>query len=239
MPSSQEANILSIAFDRSPFFPPVTDLLRELDKAGFFSHGLLIGSWPMLAYSVHFTLPYGLATNDIDFAVDNAVKVPATGGETIPEILERLGYTAVHDYSGIEAFLQGTFEVEFITHRRGGEAPPAIVIPPWKVSAQPLPFIDLLFIRPAQVGIEDFKIRIPSPEALMLHKLIVAQRRTGRDEDAKRAKDLEQCSVLAEVVNVDEVRRIVKEYCLSKDARKAMLASCSAIGLSPETLGVL
>lgn len=90
----------------------------------------------MVIYTLHFTLPYGLTTNDIDFAVDNAVKIPATVGETIPEVMERLGYTAVHDYSGIETFLQGTFEVEFITHRRGGKAPPSIVIPPWKVSAR-------------------------------------------------------------------------------------------------------
>jgi hypothetical protein len=109
MPSSPEDKFLNIAFKKSPFLQPVTDLLREMDGAGFFSHGLLIGSWPMLIYSEHFTLPYGLATNDIDFAVDNAVKVPATGGETIPQILERLGYIAVQDYSGIETFLQGTF----------------------------------------------------------------------------------------------------------------------------------
>ena len=63
---------MKIVFEKSPFLQPVTDLLREMDKAGFFSHGLLIGSWPMLVYSEYFTLSYGLATNDIDFAVDNA-----------------------------------------------------------------------------------------------------------------------------------------------------------------------
>ncbi len=126
---------MNIVFAKSPFLQPVTDLLREMDKTGFFSHGLLIVSWPMLVYSEHFRLPYGLATNDIDFAVDNAVKVPATGGETIPQVLQRLGYTSVMDYTGIETFLQGTFEIEFVTHRRGSLAPTAVVIPPWKVSA--------------------------------------------------------------------------------------------------------
>jgi hypothetical protein len=237
MPSSQLDNALNITFKKSPFLQPVTDLLRELDKAGFFSHGLLIGSWPMLVYSEYFTLPYGLATNDIDFAVDNAVKIPATGGETIPQVLERLGYTAVQDYSGIETFLQGTFEVEFITHRKGGSGPPAVVIPPWKVSAQPLPFIDLLFIRPMTVNIEDFSIRIPSPEALMLHKLIIAQRRTGRDKESKKEKDLQQCSVLAEAVRTEEIQQIITEYRLSKETRKSMLESCVAIGYTLPPLG--
>ncbi len=219
-----------MVFAKSPFLQPVTDLLREMDKTGFFSHGLLIGSWPMLVYSEYFTLPYGLATNDIDFAIDNAVKVPATAGETIPQVLQRLGYTSVMDYTGIETFLQGTFEIEFITHRRGGSAPPAVVIPPWKVSAQPLPFIDLLFIRPVTVSIEDFTFRIPSPEALMLHKLIIAQRRTGRDKEFKKEKDLQQCSVLAEVVRAEEMMQIAQEYRLSRDARKSLSASCTAIG---------
>ena len=223
---------MSITLEKSPFLQPVTDLLRELDKTGFFSHGLLIGSWPMIVYSEYFTLPYGLATNDIDFAVDNAVKVPAIGGETIPQILERLGYTAVQDYSGIETFLHGTFEVEFLTHRRGGEAPPSVVIPPWKVSAQPLPFIDILFIRPNTVIIEDFSIRIPSPEAFVVHKLIIAQRRSGRDREAKKEKDLQQCSALVEIVQVEDVQRILSEYRLSKDTRKAIQTSCTEAGIT-------
>lgn len=224
--SSGKGKVMEIAFERSPFFQPVTGLLREMGRIGFFSHGLLIGSWPMAIYSEHFILAYGFATNDIDFAIDSAVKIPATGGETIPELMERLGYTPIHDYSGIETFLQGTFEVEFITHRRGGTAPPSVVIPPWRVSAQPLPFIDLLFIRPTTVVIEDFGIRIPSPEALMLHKLIIAQRRTGSDKEAKKEKDLQQSYVLAGVSRDEEVQRILKEYRLSKEARKAIHMSC-------------
>jgi hypothetical protein len=181
-----------------------------------------------------------LATNDIDFAVDSAVRVPATGGENIPQLLERLGYTSVMDYTGIETFLQGTFEVEFITHRRGGTAPPAVVIPPWKVSAQPLPFIDLLFIRPVTVSLEDFTIRIPSPEAMMLHKLIIAQRRTGREKEYKKEKDLQQCSVLAEVVRDDELKQITQDYRLSKDAKKMMSVSCAAIELTlPALNGII
>jgi hypothetical protein len=237
MPSFQRDNLLNIIFEKSSFLQPVTELLREMDNAGFFSHGLLIGSWPMVVYSEHFTLSYALATNDIDFAVENALKVPAIGSETIPEVLERLGYTAVQDYSGIETFLQGTFEVEFITHRKGGSGPSAVVIPPWKVSAQPLPFIDLLFIRPVTVVINDFSIRIPSPETLMLHKLIIAQRRTGRDKDFKKEKDLQQCSVLAEAVRTEEIQQIITEYRLSKDTRKSMFESCVAIGYTLPPLG--
>jgi len=222
---------LEIVFTHTPFVQPVTDLVRELDRIGFFSHGLLIGSWPMTVYADHFTLAYALATDDIDFAVENAVRVPASKNETIPEILDRLGYTPIKDYSGIETFLHGTFEVEFLTHRRGGGGPPSVVIPPWKVSAQPLPFIDMLFIRPCKVIIENFSISIPSPEAFVVHKLVIAQRRAGRDKEFKKEKDLQQCAALQEIVQAEEIRRIVSEYRLSKDSRKAVQISCSEAGI--------
>jgi hypothetical protein len=218
---------LEIVLKHTPFAQSVTDLLRELDRIGFFSHGLLIGSWPMTIFADHFTLAYALTTDDIDFAVEHAVRVSSQTRETIPEILDRLGYTSIKDYSGIETFLHGTFEVEFLTHRRGGDAPPTVIIPPWKVSAQPLPFIDMLFIRPTTVRLGDFCIRIPSPEAFVVHKLIIAQRRTGRDKAAKKEKDLQQCSALVEIVLPEEVQRIVSEYRLSKDTRKAIMTSCS------------
>jgi hypothetical protein len=226
---------MEIRLDRNPFFPQVTDLLKEMNQIGFFPYGMLIGSWPMLIYTLHFTLRYGFATNDVDFAVLSAVKIPpAPEREAIPRVLARLGYEPVTDYdTGIETFVQGTFEVEFITHRTGGGARPAVVLAPWKVSAQLLPFIDLLFIRPCTVEIDDFFVTIPSPEAFFLHKLIIARRRIGADKEEKRAKDLQQCAALAEVLRPEEIQRILGEYRVSKGVRKEMLESCAEIGIAP------
>lgn len=219
---------MQIHFGKSPFFDPVTELLRELALLDFFSHGLLIGSWPMIIYAEQFTLPYALMTNDIDFAVSGAIKVPEIPRETIPSLMERLGYSTLNDYSGIETFLQGEFEVEFLTHRKGGRDDQAsVIVQPWQVSAQPLPFIDMLFIRPVTVVIEDFQIRIPSADVLMLHKLIIAQRRTGLSKDEKKEKDLQQCSALVNIVQADEVLRILADYRMSKDVRRSLDISCT------------
>ena len=226
---------MEIRLDRNPFFPQVTGLLKEMNQIGFFPYGMLIGSWPMLIYTLHFTLPYGFATNDIDFAVLNAVKIPPTPErETIPKVLARLGYEPITDYdTGIETFVQGTFEIEFIAHRTGGGSKPAVLVAPWKVYAQLLPFIDILFIRPCTVRIEDFVVTIPSPEAFFLHKLIIARRRTGAEKEEKRAKDLQQCTALAEVVRQEEIQRILGEYRLSKSVKKEILESCAEIRIAP------
>jgi hypothetical protein len=123
-------------------------------------------------------------------------------------------------------------------HRRGGAAPPAVDLPAWQVTAQPLPFIDILFLRPVTVHIEDYSLRIPSPEALMVHKLIIARRRAGRDRKEKKEKDLQQCSALATIVRVEEVRSILQEKRMSKEVRKEIAMSCEETDLEMNVLGL-
>ena len=191
----------------------------------------------MVVYSQTYGLIYGLRTNDIDFAVVNTAR--KVDGTPLPDLLGHLGYEALTDYqSGIEKFVQDSFEIEFLMHRRGGAAPPAVDLPAWQVTAQPLPFIDILFLRPVTVHVEDFSLRIPSPEALMVHKLIIARRRTGRGRKEKKEKDLQQCSALATIVRVDEVQAILQEKRMSKEVRKEIAMSCEETDLEMNILGL-
>ena len=123
-------------------------------------------------------------------------------------------------------------------HRKGGSSPPAVNIPAWQITAQPLPFIDILFLRPVTVSVDGHTLKIPSPEAIMVHKLIIAQRRTGREKELKKEKDLQQCSSLAEIVRVGEVQRILQERRMSKDVRKEIVKSCEEAVLSMADLGL-
>lgn len=228
---------VEISFKQSPFERPIDDLLRELSRVNFFEKGLLIGSWPMVVYAQEHRLIYGLRTGDIDFAVVNAAQ--KSGGVSLPELLGQLGYEPLKDYSsGIEKYVQDTFEVEFLMHSRGGNAPPAIELPAWKVAAQPLPFIDILFMRPVAVDIGDYILKIPSPEALMLHKLIIAQRRSGLNKDEKKEKDLQQCLVLSEISRAEEVQLILQEKRMSKAVRANISVSCSEVDLDMKSLGI-
>jgi len=228
---------MDLACKPSPFEASVNILLRSLSQVGFFDYGLMVGSWPMVVYAQMYGLRYALRTNDIDFAVVEAVRKNA--GTRLPDLLGQLGYELLTDYSsGVEKFVQDTFEVEFLVHRRGGTVSPAVSLPAWQVVAQPLPFIDILFLHPVMVTIEDYSLRIPSPEALMVHKLIIAQRRTGRDRLAKKEKDLQQCSVLAEIVSADKVQRILHEKRMSKVVRKDIATSCMEKNLEMDAIGL-
>jgi hypothetical protein len=239
MRSWQKVNeFMKITCDLSPFVEPVNTLLRELSRIGFFNQGLLIGSWPMVVYAQEYGLIYSLRTDDIDFAIVNTAR--KSDGEPLPELLTQLGYEPLTVYpSGIEKYVQDTFEIEFLMHRRGGSAPPAVTVPAWQVAAQPLPFIDILFLRPVDVSVEGYVLRIPSPEALMVHKLIIAQRREGLDKEWKKEKDLQQCTALATIARVEEVQCILQEKRTSKDVRNAIRTSCAEAALDMTDLGLV
>lgn len=229
---------MQIQCERSPFIEPVNELLRELSRVGFFDHSLLIGSWPMVVYAQHFKLAYALSTDDIDFAVVNTLR--KQDGVALPELLENLGYTELKGYpDGIEKYVYGTLEVEFLIHRRGGSAPPGVNVPAWQIAAQPLPFIDILFIHPTTVFVEGYALKIPSPEALMVHKLIIARRRDGSDKEWKKEKDLQQCTALAEVVRIDEVQHVLEEKKMSKTVRQDVAISCEEANLNMSDLGLV
>lgn len=228
---------MEIVCDSSPFEPLVDELLRELSQVDFFDGGLLVGSWPMLVYAQKYGLIYGLRTGDIDFAVVNTVR--KTEGASLPELLKRLGYEPLKDYmTGLEKYVLDTFEVEFLMHRKGGRAPGSVEVPVWKITAQPLPFIDILFLSPVTVKTQEFTFKIPSPEALMVHKLIIAQRRSGLSRDEKKEKDLQQCTVLSEIVSSEKVQRIVEEKRMSREVRKNISQSCAEAGLDMSGLGL-
>lgn len=229
---------MKITCIQSPFVEPVNTLLRELSRVGFFNQGLLIGSWPMVVYAQEYGLIYSLRTDDIDLAIVNAAR--KSDGASLPELLAQLGYEPLTAYpSGIQKYVQDTFEIEFLMHRRGGSAPPAVTIPSWQVTAQPLPFIDILFLRSVDVSVKDYVLKIPSPEALMVHKLIIAQRRDGLDKEWKKEKDLQQCSALATIVNCEEILRILQEKRMSKGVRNDIRASCSKADLNMTDLGLI
>jgi hypothetical protein len=124
--------------------------------------------------------------------------------------------------SRLQKFLAGTFEVEFLVHRKGG-CEEIVTVSKYNVNAQSLPFLDLLFIEPIMVHHSDFKVRLPSPEALFLHKLIIAQR---RKKESKRAKDLEQCATIAPHLDTVRLAEMAQNYKMGRETKRSILASC-------------
>jgi hypothetical protein len=210
----------------------ILELLHLLNEADFFQDGLLIGSWAMLFYQEVLGIKYVLRTGDIDFAFIPTVLKEAKTFD-LEEGFKALGMESIIDReSGLQKFLTNLYEIEFLVHRPGGREGVKL-ISKYNVNAQAMPFIDILFNQPIEIELAECRVRVPRPEALFFHKLIVAQ---DRPKEWKREKDLEQCALLAEYIDPDIVSEIARGYKMSKKTLSRVRTSCDAIGFNLDFL---
>jgi len=218
---------------RDIFPEDIRELLRSLYESGLFSYGLLVGSWVFPLYKEAFNVHYPLKTFDIDFAVDVASLRPPKSVD-LEKIFIDLGYIAIMDYTtGLRKYSKGGFEIEFLVHRQGNRDLDRAPVKQLNITAIPLPFLNILFQLPLLVELADFKIRTPCPEALFIHKLIIAQR---RNNEAKKENDLSQCSILIPILNQNKLIKIIGLLKLSQKTWKAIITSCAKINFPPHLL---
>ncbi len=212
----------------------ILELLSILTQADFFEDGLLIGSWAMLFYQEVLGIKYVLRTGDIDFALIPEVLKKAKAVD-LEAIFKKSGLDSVTDYSsGLQKFLSEMYEIEFLVHRRGGKSEVKDVRK-YNVNALSMPFLDILFMQPIRVEMPDCQVRIPCSEALFFHKMIIAQR---RKEGWKKEKDLEQCAILAERLNIELLSNMAQSYNKSRTTMNSLRKSCEEIGFRCDILGV-
>lgn len=210
----------------------ILELLYLLNEVNFFQDGLLIGSWAMLFYEEVLGVKYVLRTSDIDFALIPGVLKEAKTFD-LEAGFKALGMEPITDRdSGLQKFLIDLYEVEFLVHRPGGREDVKLV-KKYNINAQAMPFLDILFIQPIEIEFAECRVRVPRPEALFFHKLIIAQRRL---KDWKRDKDLEQCALLAEHLDPDCLLAVTRDYKMSKKTLAMVRASCDTIGFSLDFL---
>lgn len=216
-------------------FPdPVRELLRTLDGVGFFEDSVLVGSWVMPIYGRLFGTVYPLRTLDIDFAVQLAPTV-RSGRTDLEATLLALGYVPSTSHSGVQRFTREGFTVEFLVHRRGGRDRGAVFVRSWNITAQPLPFLNLLLDHVFSANLGTCTVKVPLAEAFFVHKLITARRRL---EAGKSSKDLEQCAAIAPKLEGARLRRVMQVVKLGPAVKKALRASAGAISFPPQELGI-
>ena len=96
-----------------------------------------------------------------------------------------------------------------------------------------LPFLDILFQETLVVNLGNYKVRIPSPEAFFIHKLIIAQRRSTI---VKKENDLSQGKAIIPILHQDQLSKLIRTFRASAKTKKAILDSCRAISFPPHIL---
>lgn len=212
----------------------ILKLLSILTKADFFRDGLLIGSWAMHFYQEILGIRYVLRTGDIDFALPPEI-LRKTKEVDLEAAFKESGMDSVTDYSsGLQKFLSEMYEIEFLVHRQGGKTE-VKDISKYNINALSMPFLDILFIQPISIELPDCQVRIPCPEALFFHKMIIAQR---RKDGWKKEKDLEQCATLAERLNYELLANMAQSYKKGPAIVRGLRKSCEEIDFRCDLLDI-
>ncbi len=224
----------AITLSKTHFPSEIHNLLKALSNSGFFERSLLIGSWVMSVYQELYGIKYILKTGDIDFAVYVAHARKQIRSD-LNMLMPELGFTGFISGEGVQKFTAGGYEVEFIVHRKGDSDESAVSVKEWNISAQPLPFVNIVIDYSQKAMLEDFIIRYPVLEAFFIHKIIIAQK---RKKEAKKLKDLEQCKAISTVLNEKKLQDIFNAHRFSTQTKSLIRTSCEAIDFPLQKLGM-
>lgn len=192
-------------------------LLKIFDDNGCSDHLILIGSWAEYLYRVANILPdyeAVIRTLDIDFLVKNLRRpVPSIN---IASLAKEEGFYVEEDcLTGVTKLLSSDgLEVEFLIEQKGKGTETALKTN-LGITAQALRHLDLLRDNTLEVQHLGIKVFVPTPEAFVLHKMIINSERKYKTE-----KDQAVINKMYHHLNMDEFNELLKS--LTKKERKAV-----------------
>lgn len=199
-------------------------LLFAFARAGLFRlGGTLIGTGAFGLYQGELGVRFGAddlaQTGDIDFASFERLSV-ALGDrveEEPGEILQALKFDPVPGLQDRQVWKwrqnRGTAMVEFLTPAFGDER--VKPLPALGVSAQALNYLNFLLAEPIHAVAlyrSGVLVQIPRPERYAIHKLIVADRRSGGPDQLKAAKDRAQAALLIRLLAEDRPEDLAEAH---------------------------
>ena len=159
-------------------------LLKLFSDNGFSEHLVLIGSWAEYLYMEAGILPNyeaNIRTLDVDFLIKNLRK-PNPPVNIISLAKEEGFYVEEDCITGVTRLLNTDgFEVEFLIAQMGSGESLALKTN-LGITAQALRHLNLLKANTIEVEHLGIKVNIPTPEAFILHKMIINNDRKDKIE---------------------------------------------------------
>ncbi len=208
---------------------PATDrttgtVLSAMARVGVFRlGGTLVGTHAFRLYGAELGASFSgtmAATEDVDVAAFENLKL-AIADKVDPSIAETFGALHLEPAPGLDpkhrptrwVMRDGGTTVDFLVPRMR-EGKDIVYLNPLGVYAQGLPFLNFLIAEPIPAVAlyrSGILVQIPRPERYAIHKLIVAQRRSGPAR-AKALKDLAQAQALIAVLSEDRPGELEEAY---------------------------
>ncbi len=197
------------------------NVIREFHKVNALNDIILIGSWCQIFYKRIFNTDElsTLRTLDIDFGINQDLKTK--NDIDIDLILKNLGFDTLFDNDGLIKYEHPELEVQFITNEKGkGKTPNVYEIKAYHIKAEGIRFIDILLENTITFEFEGMFIKLPAPEAFVLQKILICDRRIDL---RKKEKDIRSASEIATLCLKDSDRKIYMKTMLNKLSKKWQL----------------
>ncbi len=169
------------------------NIIEILDKNKLLQHLVLIGSWVEYIYKESGLLKdfnASLRTRDVDFLIRNIRKPDPP--VNIFKLLSAEGYNAdLSDGGYVKFYKEPSLEIEFLATEKG-KGKVALYRTNMGIDVEGLRELNFINENAIDVKIRDHKIFIPTPEAYVLHKIIINHERNS----IKREKDMRSIELI-------------------------------------------
>jgi len=185
-------------------------VLRRMRDAGVLENLVLVGSWCLLLYRHYFEKVgpvYAVRTRDMDFLI--ADQKQFRKNVDVPALLSDLGFLkSLRGSDGILILEHPELMIEFLVPERGKGGSGVRDIPELGMNAQPLRFMDIPSMLSIELPFGDVHVTAPHPAAFVLHKLLVARRRS---KTFKKKKDFSDALHILELLKKKDELGVVRD----------------------------
>jgi hypothetical protein len=219
-------------------FEILYQVLQGLHSSGFLKELILIGSWCLYFYRLHFQseadLP-AVRTLDVDFLIPRQKAIEGEGKSDAPTLLKHLGFVPTFNRAtGMVVYDHPELRVEFLIPAKGKGNKRPVKIEGLNITAQPLRFLNMLTEDLLVVPYEGMKVKVPHPVAYGFHKLLISPRRLKKE---KASKDyLTAVELLRFLRKKGEGRKILSYFRSLPNSWKEMIRSTLESGKAAEIL---
>lgn len=181
--------------------------IKLLSDNDLLQHIELVGSWCEYLYAQSGYLPgftAGIRTLDIDFLIKNLRK--PSKKMSLAKIAEENGYLVDHDVlsGSTKIYTPDLMEIEFLIEQKGVGTEPVLKTN-LGVTAQALRHLGILKSNSITINMFNMEISLPSPEAYVIHKIIINEQRGKKSE-----KDLQAINGLWPFLDQEKVQKLVE-----------------------------
>ena len=166
------------------------ETIEIFENQGVLEHIMLIGSWAEYVYQESQYLENfraNLRTHDVDWLIRN-IRKPRQKIKLI-EAMEAKGFVTEIDYiNGVHKFHKGSdLEIEFLVREKGQGKSDAYEVESLGIKAIGLRNMEILLDNAVNIPCKGYCITVPSPQAYMLHKMVINMERKEKQEKDTRA----------------------------------------------------